>query len=101
MRVPTTRAYVLRGFAALAVFVCHIGGYWTFLKLPSKLPEILTWGTHGVDLFIVISGFCLMIPVLRSEGRLNVGQFYGRRATRILPAYYVALAIAAALAKAT
>jgi len=35
-----------------------------------------------------------------SEGRLAVGQFYGRRAWRILPAYWVALAIATALAMA-
>lgn len=88
----------LRGFAAAAVFVCHMVAYWPSLMLPGKLTEVTVWGAYGVDIFIVISGFCLMMPVVYSEGQLSVGQFYGRRAWRILPAYWVALAIAAVLA---
>lgn len=88
----------LRGLSALAVFMCHIGGYWTFLNLPWKLPGILTWGTHGVDIFIVLSGFCLMMPVVVADGDLSVRQFFGRRAWRILPAYWVALAAASVIA---
>lgn len=88
----------LRGLSAAAVFLCHIGGYWTFLVLPGKIPQLLTLGAHGVDIFIVISGFCLTLPVLRSGGPLETRQFYGRRAWRIIPPYLVALAIATVLA---
>ncbi|WP_431835682.1 acyltransferase family protein [Cellulomonas sp. Y8] len=88
----------LRGLAAIAVFICHIGGYWGFLDLPSKLPQLVAAGAHGVDVFIVISGFCLALPLAGHRRPLRVPQFYGRRAWRILPPYYVALAIAAVLA---
>lgn len=88
----------LRGLAAIAVFVCHIGGYWGFLDLPGKLPQLVAAGAHGVDVFIVISGFCLALPLAGHRRPLRVPQFYGRRAWRILPPYYVALAIAAVLA---
>jgi peptidoglycan/LPS O-acetylase OafA/YrhL len=88
----------LRGLAALAVFVCHIGGYWGFLDLPGKLPQLVAAGAHGVDVFIVISGFCLALPLAGHRRGLRVPAFYGRRAWRILPPYYVALAIAAVLA---
>ncbi|NHT17223.1 acyltransferase [Cellulomonas sp. IC4_254] len=88
----------LRGLAAIAVFICHIGGYWGFLDLPGKLPQLVAAGAHGVDVFIVISGFCLALPLAGHRRPLRVPQFYGRRAWRILPPYYVALAIAAVLA---
>ncbi|WP_217614344.1 acyltransferase [Cellulomonas sp. GbtcB1] len=88
----------LRGLAAIAVFICHIGGYWGFLDLPGKLPQLVAAGAHGVDVFIVISGFCLALPLAGHRRPLRVPQFYGRRAWRILPPYYVALAVAAVLA---
>lgn len=88
----------LRGLSAVAVLVCHIAGYWTFMHLPGKLPQLMALGAHGVDIFIVISGFVLFLPVIRASGHLSSKQFYGRRAMRILPAYYLALALAAVLA---
>ncbi|HEU5090164.1 MAG TPA: acyltransferase, partial [Roseiflexaceae bacterium] len=53
-----------------------------------------------VELFIVISGFSLMLPVIRSrEQQLKGGtlRFFNRRARRILPPYYVALAVSLVL----
>ena len=54
----------------------------------------------AVDTFIVLSGFCLMLPVIRS-GTLTLSggwkTFFQRRARRILPPYYAALAIAIGL----
>lgn len=88
----------IRGLAAVAVLLCHVAGYWAFMQLPGKLPQLFALGAHGVDVFIVISGFVLFYPVLRAAGDLDPKQFFGRRALRILPAYYVALAIAAVLA---
>jgi peptidoglycan/LPS O-acetylase OafA/YrhL len=45
-----------------------------------------------VTIFIVISGFCLMLPVAKNGLKLSDG-FFRRRAYRILPPYYVALGL--------
>ena len=88
----------LRGLAALAVFVCHIVAYWGALGFPHAVIAISQVGAHGVDVFVVLSGFVLMLPLVAEGRTLNVGQFYGRRMWRILPAYWTALAFAAVLA---
>jgi peptidoglycan/LPS O-acetylase OafA/YrhL len=54
-------------------------------------------GWLGVQLFLVISGFCLFWPLTRKGFGLDVGKFARRRAARILPPYYVALSIYAGL----
>lgn len=48
-----------------------------------------------MSVFIVISGFCLMLPVIRNGGALKGGApaFFRKRARRILPPYYQALAL--------
>jgi exopolysaccharide production protein ExoZ len=88
----------LRAVAALAVFACHINAYWRLDGLPSKLPQLLEAGAHGVDLFVVVSGFCLALPLIRTAFETDTRRFWSRRATRLLPPYYVALAFAAVLA---
>lgn len=88
----------LRILAALAVFACHLAAYWDLKGLPLKLPELLAIGAHGVDVFIVLSGFVLSLPVFATGRALNTANFLRRRASRILPPYYVALAFAAAIA---
>lgn len=52
-------------------------------------------GHLGVTLFFGISGYLITTLLLREEardGRVSLGGFYLRRAFRILPLYYVALA---------
>jgi peptidoglycan/LPS O-acetylase OafA/YrhL len=45
-----------------------------------------------VDIFIVLSGFCLMLPLVQSGTfALKTLQFFYRRAMRILPPYYLAM----------
>lgn len=92
----------LRGFAALWVFLVHIHGYWLGnVRLPwsfeGALVRFFGFGGAGVDLFIVLSGFCLTLPLLsgRPAGlhEIDVRRFYRRRAFRLLPAYYAALAL--------
>ncbi|MCV2394179.1 acyltransferase [Actinotalea sp. M2MS4P-6] len=94
----------LRGLAALTVVLYH-----AFLFTGNKgdgyadLPvigRVLGWGYLGVPLFIVLSGYVLMLPVVRQEGyRLSRGfrGYIGRRAKRILPPYYAALGLSLAL----
>ncbi|MCM3922566.1 acyltransferase [Frankia sp. AiPs1] len=68
----------LRAIAVLAVFVHHMG--------------LLPGGYLGVDLFLVLSGF-LITGLLLAErdrtGRISLRAFWGRRAFRLLPAFYV------------
>ena len=61
-----------------------------------KLTAWLDHGVFAVVVFIVISGFCLMLPVMKRDGTLGAGgarNFFQRRARRILPPYYAALAL--------
>jgi peptidoglycan/LPS O-acetylase OafA/YrhL len=53
-------------------------------------------GRLGVSIFFVISGFLITTLCLREEeerGRVSIARFYMRRACRILPLYYIALAV--------
>jgi peptidoglycan/LPS O-acetylase OafA/YrhL len=51
----------------------------------------------GVDLFFVVSGFVLFLPMVRRGGPGDGWAYVLRRVGRIAPAYYVALFIAVAL----
>ncbi len=86
----------LRGLAALFV-VLHHCWYEIWTGGRETAPAWTHWlffGHLSVDVFIVLSGFCLMLPVVRAEGTLRggSGQFFKRRAWRILPPYYAATA---------
>jgi peptidoglycan/LPS O-acetylase OafA/YrhL len=71
--------------------------------LPSGVSDTPLWtlvgwlgqGRFAVSAFIAISGFSLMLPVVRGDRRLPNGtwDFFLRRARRILPPYYFALAL--------
>jgi peptidoglycan/LPS O-acetylase OafA/YrhL len=92
----------LRGIAAVYVVLGHIYIALKFFSPDVTPPNILMTllsvfniGQTAVDIFIVLSGYCLMLPVIRSNGIVRGGLFYylRRRATRILPPYYAALVI--------
>jgi len=60
------------------------------------MASLLGFGHLFVAAFIVLSGYCLMLPVAATEGlelRGGVWEFLKRRAWRILPPYYASLAI--------
>lgn len=68
----------------------------------AALPEVgrvLLYGHFAVPVFIVLSGFVLMLPVAaRGDLRLrDTRVFLRRRARRILPPYYAALGLFTAL----
>ena len=93
----------LRGLAALHVVLLHafvniasVEGW-----LPARWVEATRWIWNGrvpVQIFIALSGYCLMMPVARA-GYLQGGKlgFVKRRMRRILPPYYAALALTLAL----
>lgn len=92
----------LRAIAAWVVYVNHAYGQ-TWLITAGQLPPpelslfsySLVLGHLAVSVFIVLSGFCLALPLLAQDGLLRGGwqAFYKRRARRILPPYYAALAM--------
>jgi peptidoglycan/LPS O-acetylase OafA/YrhL len=82
---------LLRALAIVFVVFYH-GGIFGF-KLPSDVDR---FGWIGVDLFFVLSGYLiggqLLAPLARAEP-IKLGRFFARRALRIMPAYFVVLAI--------
>ena len=98
----------LRGVAILAVFVQHLGDrFLPFLeaRIASSLPAaaapwaltILHHAWWGVDLFFVLSGFSLAQGYVSAFAAGRAGPsprvFLARRAARILPAFFVAIAV--------
>ena len=96
----------VRGFAAFSVMLHHIWqmsfirGHATANPLWFRaLSAILKQGHYLVAVFIVLSGFCLMLPVAQANGVMKGGfwSYLQRRARRILPPYYICLVLATAL----
>jgi peptidoglycan/LPS O-acetylase OafA/YrhL len=76
----------LRAVAVVFVLLYHAG-----------LPGF-DGGFVGVDVFFVVSGFVITAQLLRElehTGTVNLPQFYGRRAKRLLPAAAVVLVVTA------
>ena len=92
----------IRGLAALYVVINHV-----FLRAFPGYPVDhapfwagwFIYGRFAVVVFIVLSGFSLALSPARHGWRLDaVGRFAERRARRILPAYWAALAFSLAVA---
>ena len=82
---------LLRALAIIIVVIYHAGimGF----PLPGRLHR---WGWIGVDFFFVLNGYLIggqLLAELARNNRLTLPRFYARRALRILPAYFVILAI--------
>ena len=82
---------LLRALAIIVVTIYHAALFG--FKTPGRFDR---FGWIGVDLFFVLSGYLiggqLLAPVARGRD-LELGRFFARRALRILPAYFVVLAI--------
>ncbi len=93
----------LRGLAMLMVLLFHgwvYNDYWhLYLPLGAhhkiNLAAPLAFGYTGVSLFLVLSGFCLYWPFVKGGQRREptLWEFAKKRCRRILPPYYVALAL--------
>jgi peptidoglycan/LPS O-acetylase OafA/YrhL len=76
----------LRGIAVLAVLLYHGGVSWA------------QGGFLGVEAFFVLSGYLitsLLLAEWAKEGTVHLGNFWGRRARRLLPALFCVIAVTA------
>jgi peptidoglycan/LPS O-acetylase OafA/YrhL len=86
----------IRGLAALYVVVFHLGTIlkpvMTNLSKPWRLLLRATEHGHAaVVAFIVLSGFLLMLPIVRENRPMSLQGYFLRRSRRILPPYFAAL----------
>ncbi len=75
----------VQGLRAIAVLFVVLYHFW-----PGRLPG----GYVGVDIFFVISGFLITSHLMReltATGGIRLGQFWARRARRLLPASLLVL----------
>ncbi|MGC1208076.1 MAG: acyltransferase family protein [Ornithinimicrobium sp.] len=80
----------LRGIAIIAVLIYHF------------TPSVLPGGFLGVDVFFVVSGFLittLLLRELHDRGRIDLRQFWLRRARRLVPAVVVVVVLSVAAAR--
>ena len=93
----------LRGLAAAMVLLFHC---YVLAGSPAQVSAPLAWlaaiGWSGVDVFFTLSAFLLAIPFLRAQAAGEAApllrDYFRHRAWRILPAYWVQVAILFVLA---
>jgi peptidoglycan/LPS O-acetylase OafA/YrhL len=90
----------LRAFAALGVLVSH-AGYLAGASQDAWYGSVVAQGSVGVTVFFVISGFLLYRPFLAADldgrPRARLRDYSRRRVLRIIPAYWLALTVIAAI----
>jgi exopolysaccharide production protein ExoZ len=94
-------AYIdgLRAIAVLSVVMFHTAKY-SGMAATAPLALLFRSASHGVDLFFVLSGFCLSYPTLArvrrdNDTKFGLATFAARRIVRIIPAYWIAIAVIA------
>jgi peptidoglycan/LPS O-acetylase OafA/YrhL len=87
-----------RGIAAVLVIFYHAVRHLDQATSVPALKAMLQFGHSGVDFFFVISGFIIFFVHGRDAGRPGrAGHYATRRLTRLMPTYWVALAVTLAL----
>lgn len=89
----------IRGYSALIVVIYHSYLFTYYNNTVSKneflnyILSIIELGYLSVGVFIILSGFCLAIPVVNNDLNFKGGlkRYIKRRFRRIIPPYYVAL----------
>lgn len=88
----------LRGIAALWVFAYHVNWDSTFTGYLSPIKSIFANGHLGVQMFFVISGFCLMSSLCYSQNiNENPVKFIYRRGKRIYSTFWFSIIFVALL----
>ena len=82
---------LLRALAILVVVIYHAALFG--FKLPGRVDR---FGWIGVDLFFVLSGYLIggqLLAPIAGGNKVDLGRFFTRRVLRIMPAYFVVLAV--------
>ncbi|MDH5034483.1 MULTISPECIES: acyltransferase family protein [Chryseobacterium] len=99
----------IRGISALWVVLYHsllFNGYstghnikWSNHFVLFFIQKATSIGHLAVSIFIVLSGFCLALPVVNNNMEIKGGfkRYISRRAKRLIPPYYVALLLSGLL----
>ncbi|MDD2877598.1 MAG: acyltransferase [Acidiphilium sp.] len=88
-----TRLDGLRGVLAVYVMLGHTAPFIPWPPLAGRVIEaVVSHGLAGVDLFFALSGLVIVQSMARFEGRAV--PFIAARAWRLLPVYFVVLALA-------
>lgn len=96
----------LRAFAMFAVLLCHSYLYAGINTLvvhfgahAVNAASLFGFGNVGVNVFLLLSGFCLYWPFVKRGSRPepNLAEYLFRRCRRILPPYYAALGLFGAI----
>ncbi|KAA0124687.1 acyltransferase [Methylobacterium sp. P1-11] len=75
---------ILRAVASYLVFLTHYGLY---IGPVLPRPDLLAFGACGVDVFFVLSGFIMFVST--SGRHESPGGFLLRRASRVVPVYWL------------
>ncbi|MDD6484994.1 MAG: acyltransferase [Clostridiales bacterium] len=92
----------IRAVSLLLIYIFHLWQQsWIFYRVQigdKTLLDLTIWQRYGyiaIDIFFVISGFCLFYPIAREMfgecKHTTWKQFYIKRARRIIPGYYFVL----------
>lgn len=111
--VPATKSALrlesidgLRGLACLMVLLYHSCDHFDKPAFPGfsigrvqfSLTHLFAYGYGGVDLFFVLSGFCLAYPIVSRPSRaVNWKQYFVNRVRRIVPPYWAAMILFGAM----
>jgi peptidoglycan/LPS O-acetylase OafA/YrhL len=90
------RVGYLDGLRAVAVLLVVVHHAVRASNAPGVLARLFSHGNHGVELFFVLSGFCLSYPTLaklRRDGfaSYDVVRYAAHRVVRIVPPYWLAI----------
>jgi peptidoglycan/LPS O-acetylase OafA/YrhL len=97
--IPHTRRMdnidLLRAIAIVSVLFYHYTTRFApdFYRTP-YMPFEFHGGQHGVDLFFIVSGYCIFMTLERSN---DFATFWGKRIARIQPAYVAGILITSLL----
>jgi peptidoglycan/LPS O-acetylase OafA/YrhL len=90
----SARIESLRALAALAVLEVHVWLASHTLGGPLSVADRLAvGGVFGVNLFFVLTGYLLYLPFAQAAGSVDLRRYALNRALRVLPLYYVVLAV--------
>jgi peptidoglycan/LPS O-acetylase OafA/YrhL len=93
-RIPSLDG--LRAISIALVLIAHFTGHNIFTPNTLASATFSSFGYSGVKIFFVLSGYLITLLMLNEEkrtGSVSLGQFYIRRAFRILPAALAFMAV--------